>query len=764
MSRNNIPFKVAIGYGAVALVLILAIALVYSNTLSIIAINRASHEYASKHNTTDSLVANLLRQEQDNLQQLTDAMDNTNHENLLQKKAQLLDSGKDSIVIRPKTPTTHETKSTTVEVVKTRKGFFRRLADAFKSQHTDTITINRDSNKTTTDTTAMPINVGNHVADVLEQIDLESKHASKKKDATLNREVAYLKSLSAQMAQRATEQLEDIRSRESHSAEELNKAMEAREKLLWQMALLAVVAIAAAVILVYYVWRDSKKERIYRENLEQAKDETLRIMEQRERLLLTITHDIKAPTASISGFIDLLKDYVEKPEGLACLDNIRNSATHLSHLVAALLDYHQLERGQMELHPVSFNPITLVENCTEAMRPQAEQKGLSLSLHIDDESQQGLCRADAFRIRQVIDNLISNAIKYTAQGSIEVSVKMMGKWLIIAVKDTGQGMTPEERKRIFQAFARLKGAQGIEGVGLGLSITRELTHLLGGHIQLESAKGVGSTFTVTLPIERQREEKKEEPTKEVAPHNSLHPKPLRNHKLLILDDDPLQLQLLQEMLRRIAADKWIIHTCSHVSDALTWLHEEQPSVMMMDIEMPEMSGIDFIRHINHSHIIMAAMTAHDASIRPRLMEAGFDTCLFKPFKLEDLALLLGEPMPTDAPTTKEKKKENHFAPLLAFAENDAEAEREILSTTLQEVETHLAHLDTDTAKVAHKALPLATMLHLDCTEALKQLSPEHIDRLSEEEKNNLCEIVRKELKKIGQELRHYLQATSSAHL
>ena len=197
------------------------------------------------------------------------------------------------------------------------------------------------------------------------------------------------------------------------------------------------------------------------------------------------------------------------------IDNIASSASHLSRLVASLLDYHKLENGLLELHPSNFSPASLIQQCTEGMRMQAEKKNLMLSSSYQDKAAelQGLTadaaityQADAFRIRQVLDNLISNAIKYTVKGKVTVTglVKPAPSagicHLIIKVEDTGMGMTSEECRKVFQAFTRLKDAQGIEGTGLGLSITHELVTLLGGHISLQSEKGIGSTFAITLPI------------------------------------------------------------------------------------------------------------------------------------------------------------------------------------------------------------------------------------------------------------------------
>ena len=805
MQKNHFPFKVAAGYCAVAAVLILAISLVYSNTKSILAINQASREYIQKRDAADSTMSALLKEEQANLHQLSAALEGKGDKNYLREKVNSLNNGKDSIVVHPKTQQTHKAENTTVEVVKTRKGFFRRLADAFKKEHAETLSVKRDSNNAIIDSITTPVNVAENVADILEQIDRKEKSSSKNHSQAISKEMENLQMVNAQLALRSAQQLNEVHQRERDSMQQaINKAMEARQYLLWQIGLLAVVAIIAAIILLWYIWRDTQKERIYRENLENANEEIRRIMQQREHLLLTITHDIKAPAASISGFIDLMKDYVNDARGAECLVNIKRSAHHLSHLVAALLDYHQLENGLMKVHSTDFSPKELVAECVEGMRVQAESKGLKISYEIEEKEHNALYNADAFRIRQILDNLISNAIKYTDKGSIMVSMSIRQKrnayniienknayLLTLDVTDTGKGMTTEERQKVFQAFTRLKNAQGIEGTGLGLSITHELATLLGGEIHVKSEVGKGSTFTATIPIELADTSQ----TKVCHSHNELDEKPSEDapktspsstEKLLILDDDKLQLQLLQEMLRRLAGDSWQVFACNHVTDALTLLHNEQPAIMLMDIEMPEMSGKDLIKHINHNNMKVIAMTAHDTSIKEELREAGFDDCLFKPFSQESLQKVLhlasekkSRGFSKKVPRFLKKSPEvfentsggssddiasrpipPRLKPLLAFAGDDEEAAQEIITTVKQELEGHLhllqevllqipmetassiatidSSLSEAIAKTAHKLLPIASMMQMDCLPQLTALSPEHIQ---EQEAHKIREYV-----------------------
>ena len=788
MHKNNIPIKVALGYSAIAIIMILAISLVYSNTKSIIAVNEASRDYIQKRNAADSTMSSLLKEEQKNLKQLSDAMAGKPTKNYLHDKVKSLNTGKDSILVHSKAPQTHEAKKTTVEVLKTRKGFFRRLADAFKKEHAETLSVKQDSNRAVIDSVTTPVNVAGNVANILEQIDKKEKVETQDHKQHINREMEELKMVSAKLALRSAKHLSDVHQREKDAMQEsISKAMEARKHLLWQMELLAIVAFLAIVVMIWLIWRDAKKERIYQENLEAANEEIQRIMNQRERLLLTITHDIKAPAASISGFIDLMKDYVSNPQGIKCLQNIKNSAAHLSHLVASLLDYHQLENGLMKVQPTCFSPAQLVAESVEGMRLRAEEKGLEISFECkmkgmgtsDSPMKKEFFRADAFRIRQILDNLVSNAIKYTDQGSVTIQAqvsKVMGKpMLTLSVKDTGKGMTNEEKQKVFHAFTRLKSAQGIEGTGLGLSITQELVSLLGGEIILHSTQGKGSTFIVTIPVEPAPKEDTQDKTQsELADDKTFDSNPeekendsaspqvsvekkkkpeFANHKILILDDDKLQLQLLQEMLRRIVGDTWQVFACNHVMDALTTLHNEQPALMLMDIEMPEMNGMDMIAHINHTQMTVVAMTAHDTSILEQLQKAGFDDCLFKPFSMEKLSDILGiesQPQldaqsgtPSQPDSSSLQKTNPQLDSLLAFAGGDEEAAKEIFDTVKQELAAHLENLkeaieeeslSTDRiGKAAHKLLPIATMMQMGCLEELKALSPEHIGEIEEAE-------------------------------
>ncbi len=780
MPKTNFPFKVALGYAIAVIVLVLALSLVYSNTTSILAINQASREYIKKRNSADSVMSNLLKEEQRNLKELADAFAGNRNTNYLKKKVDSLNNGKDSVVVQSRSQQSLAAKNTTVEVVKSKKGFFKRLADAFKKEHAETLSIRHDSNVAVIDTITAPVNVANEVADILKQIDKEEKKRHKGNSKAVSKEMNDLKIVNAQLAMRSAKQLNELHQQERLSMEQsINQAINARQHLLGQIAMLAIIAIAVTLILFIYIWRDNKKERIYREELERANDETNRIMKQRERLLLTITHDIKAPVASISGFIDLMRDYIKDERGLSCLANIKSSASHLAELVAALLDYHQLEKGLIKLNPVNFSPHQLVTQCAESYRILAQQKGIAITCEYNispianekeyaDNDVSTTFFADAFRIRQIINNLLSNAIKYTERGNILISASIRPNvaqaTLTVSVKDTGKGMTAQEQERVFAPFTRLDNAQGIEGTGLGLSITKELTMLLGGSIELHSEVGKGSVFTVTIPLEKGSEsasatESSLPIAKSYRPITPTGEHIFANHKVLILDDDKLQLQLLREMLSRIVDNTWQVLTCNHITEALTLLHKEQPALMFMDIEMPEMNGMELIKHINHSNMTVIAMTAHDDSFINQIQLAGFDGCLFKPFGILDIAKILGvenyaaSTSDNVAHTSKDVKTD--MGSILAFAAGDADTEREIMNTMKVSLYDYLAQLQEllplsslpydRVSKIAHKMLPIASMLQFEHTEDIKALSPELIHNFDDSEIKHSIRLIIDEL-------------------
>ena len=736
--------KILVGYALLAVVLVSATWMVYDNTRSLSAVNEASERLMARRDIVDSLVftmletANaersvllgdagkwqrfdealgssaayamrlrplladtlkqqrldslitLLKAKRENTLLVMKELNNDCRDIYYNNKLEALHSGRDSIVISPQTKERHEQHETVYEVVKTKRGFFRRLGDAFRKQHTDTVSTTRLTHQPSTDTVNHRLNIADSVANVLAEIHSEQQRASDRQQDAISSRNRQLQRVSIQLTKRTWLLIEDIQSDEHNALQRVvGKAMNSRRAMIVRIAVLGLLAILSAAILVVYILRDIKRERRDRQRIIEAKAETERIMQQRERLLLTITHDIKAPAASIAGFIDLLSEYVDQPKAVGYLQNISGSAKHLLQLVSALLDYHKLESGKAERHEVSFAPAALISECVAQMQPQAMEKKLTLATDVQ-VAESVLCRSDAFRIKQIVNNLVGNAIKYTDGGEVRVSITVQNGWMTLSVKDTGSGMTPEEQQSVFNAFTRLPGAQGKEGVGLGLTITREIVTLLGGNIRVQSTKGKGSTFKVCLPVNivtnqgvhlsplgfrRLPEQEVHQQSKQtqgvhlsqVHQQNNKHvhqqsqrdslvgaletsapPKDKSLHPTLsvvIVDDDRLQGQLLTEMLQRIEGISFNTTTTIHASEAIAIATESAPNIVFTDIEMPEMNGSEIMRRIRNNADAQqrpcttkfVAMTAHEQSIMPQLRSDGFDACLFKPFSIQTLA-------------------------------------------------------------------------------------------------------------------------------
>jgi len=799
--------KILVGYALLAVVLVSATWMVYDNTRSLSAVNEASERLMARRDIVDSLVftmletanaersvllgdaskwqrfdealsssaANamrlrpllmdtlkqqrldslitLLKAKRENTLLVMKELNNDCRDIYYNNKLEALHSGRDSIVISPQTNERHEQHETVYEVVKTKRGFFRRLGDAFRKQHTDTVSTTRLTHQPSTATINHRLNIADSVANVLAEIHSEQQRANDRKQNAISSRNRQLQRVSIQLTKRTWLLIEDIQSDEHNALQRVvGKAMSSRRAMIVRIAVLGLLAILSAAILVVYILRDIKRERRDRQRIIEAKAETERIMQQRERLLLTITHDIKAPAASIAGFIDLLSEYVDQPKAVGYLQNISGSAKHLLQLVSALLDYHKLESGKAERHEVSFAPAVLISECVAQMQPLAMEKKLKLATDVQ-VTESMLCRSDAFRIKQIVNNLVGNAIKYTDKGEVRVGVSIANRQLCISVKDTGCGMTPDELQTVFNAFTRLPGAQGKEGVGLGLTITREIVTLLGGEINVQSAKGKGSTFTVSLPVKivtnqgvhqqnkqtngvhlsqvhqqsNQQVHQQSQPDSLIgALETSAPPKDKSQHPTLsvvIVDDDRLQGQLLTEMLQRIEGISFNTTTTIHASEAIAIATESAPNIVFTDIEMPEMNGSEIMRRIRNNAEVQqqscttkfVAMTAHEQSIMPQLRSDGFDACLFKPFSVQTLAATIcqltgvavkvsenskrniaGETensklksLALASVSTSRAQNSKLRTALLPFTDGDPEAERQIIGDIRKSIEEYL---------------------------------------------------------------------------
>lgn len=840
MSKFGTSKKIITGYILLAVVIAIATWQVYDNSRLFVALNNASEQLLKRRDVVDSLVCSLLEtnnaersvllgegsewphfnrsvatseqmakqlkpfiadqgqrqridtlvelihMKRENTKRVAQLMAFDNRDAFYRDKVQALQSGRDSVVIHSKLYGQHGQREKVYEIIKSKRGFFRRLGDAFRRQHADTVGVTNILHDTRVDSTAQRINIADSVANILTDIQNEEQKQNSRQQENVAARLNRLQRVSLQLSQRTGLLLEHIQREEKNALQKaLGHAMQSRHKMVVRIAIIGLVAILIAALLVAYILRDIKRERRDRQRIVEAKTETERIMAQRERLLLTITHDIKAPAASIAGFIELLSEQVSRPKALAYIDSMRHSAIHLQQLVAALLDYHLLESGKAERHDVSFVPQQLAKNCVEEFKPMAAEKGLDITLGTLTPNCGDLWRSDAFRVKQIMSNLIGNAVKYTDRGGVKVEIRISPRQhLIIYVSDTGRGMSQADCQRIFDAFTRLPNGQGKEGVGLGLSITREVVQMLGGTITVTSEEGKGSCFTVSLPIKKEEKKQKKDVEENVASvetnrssteakEATIEAKEATTENndatteinILAVDDDALQLELFKEMAQKIGGAKLNISTTTSASEAIKLAEETKPQIMFTDIEMPEMSGKDMIKHVKNSDMSTVAMTAHDPSIMTSLKKAGFSTCLFKPFNAATLAatLALITRLPLSVKTAEQKA--SFFAPLTAFAEGDTEAEQEILTQVGESIKEYRQMLEQglkrngeelqrdSISRAAHKAMPLLTMLKPGQCGWLQAITPEHIKDTSAENSTALAMRLENELEEISKKLR-----------
>ncbi|WP_064975094.1 ATP-binding protein [Alistipes provencensis] len=475
------------------------------------------------------------------------------------------------------------------------------------------------------------------------------------------------------------------------------------------------VAIGAVVLMLLFVgmlWRDISRSNRYRRELEQANRDKEALLAAREKLMLAITHDIKAPLGSVMGYIDLLSRLTADKRQELYLHNMKDSSEHLLALVNSLLDFYRLDINKIEVNRVAFSPAQLFETIRAGFAAAAAAKGLELRLETGPDAARTVM-GDAFHIRQIADNLISNALKFTNEGSVTLRADVRQGRLVFSVRDTGRGIGREEKERIFGEFVRLSSAQGVDGFGLGLSIVDRLVKLLEGTISLESRLGEGSKFIVSVPVG-------EAGPAAVPPEVQEPASPQPGLRVLLVDDDPLQLEMTAAMCRRAGIGA---ECCQYPEYAARLVADGRFDLVLTDIQMPSADGFSVLAAV---HGVDPALCVVAVSARGELDAAdftarGFAGCLRKPFTYSELVAVVravcggavaeGDEPPVPASGT-------NFDPLTVYAGDDAGAARNILASFAEQTAANVRELEkavgsgdaTAVRALSHKMLPIFTML------------------------------------------------------
>ena len=612
------------------------------------------------------------------------------------------------------------------------KKFFRRLADLFAPGKPDSTQVDNLVQEEYTDTIDEAYNPADTIANMLTSIQHKVYQSRQEQQRALDQRINQLRIAGGQLSQRVNQLLETIETDEQAAiGRKFQHEQEIRRQAAWTMGAIAVLAVLLVLVFFIIIWRDITRSNHYRHELEKSKQYAENLLVAREKLMLTITHDIKAPAGSIIGYIDLLLRLVSDQRQQFYLRNMQSSARHLLDLVTSLLDYHRLEAGKMDLHPVTFNPHELFATIYTSFLPIAEKKHLRLASDI--QLPDGLTlEGDPFRIRQIAENLLSNALKFTEKGTITLNASYVRGQFRFSVSDTGCGMTPQEQARVFQEFTRLRSAQGQEGFGLGLSITKKLIELLKGEIRIQSTPGKGSTFSVSIPLPQGKSAQPERRPIELPAGKQPH--------ILLIDDDRIQLSLTEAMLHNLSASlpvaqRPVIRCCHQPEELFRLLCDEPAHLVFTDIQMPAMNGFDLLKAIRRLDTPQAvsvpviAITARSDMSESDFRAQGFAGCLYKPFNQHELLKVCQETlhiapavsdaeesMAASAPQASDNRF--NFSPLTAFSEDDPEAARQIMDTFLAETRKNRDRIGQilqdgtvhQLGEVAHKMLPTFTMI------------------------------------------------------
>lgn len=676
-------------------------------------------------------VRSLLRNKEQNMVLVLEAMKQSPTDELYRQQLDSLIMQQDSILSSTHVRRRVVTHRNSYTIHHKPKKFFRRLADVFSPGKPDSTQVDNIIQEEYTDTIDEAYNPVDTIATMLTSIQHKVFQTRQESMRTLDARINQLRIAGGRVSQRVNQLLDNIEDDEQKAMEvRIAHEQDIRQQAAWTMATIAILAVLLVLIFFTIIWRDITRSNHYRKELEKAKLYAENLLVAREKLMLTITHDIKAPAGSIIGYIDLLIRLVQDRRQQFYLHNMKSSANHLLDLITSLLDYHRLEAGKMDIHPVTFNPHELFESIYTSFLPGAEKKQLTLNFEENIPRTLNL-EGDPFRIRQIAENLISNALKFTSQGSITIQVDYEQNRFTFRVEDTGCGMSIQEQQRVFQAFTRLQSAQGQEGFGLGLSITKKLVELLNGEITIESAPGKGSMFQVVLFLPKV--------TKAPITQVETLSDDKKQWRILLIDDDRIQLNLTEVMIYDLFNHAQhnippVIKCCTQPEELFKLIVSETFDIVFTDIQMPAMNGFELLQKLRSldvpqaKNIPVIAITARSDMDETDFCTQGFAGCLHKPFNQTELLKIFKTHMQDDwkentVQTETDSKPSDtectyNFSPLTAFSGDDPAAAHEILETFIGEstknyerMKQALSNKDmADLCNVAHKMLPTFTMI------------------------------------------------------
>ncbi|MBC3538131.1 response regulator [Rufibacter sediminis] len=484
------------------------------------------------------------------------------------------------------------------------------------------------------------------------------------------------------------------------------------------------------------------------EELKRAKDEALSMAQVKEQFLANMSHEIRTPMNGILGLTEVLAKTPLNDSQKEYLQGIHASANNLMVIINDLLDFSKIEAGKITFEVIPFDLKQAIKQLLDILEIKAKERQNTLKLLFDQDIPQ-MVEGDPFRLSQILNNLLGNALKFTEKGTVRLNVEVISQeenqlYLEFTVKDTGIGIPKDKLETIFEKFTQGSNdtTRKFGGTGLGLSIAKELIEAQGGHIAVESTLHVGSTFRFVLPFRKVAA--KPEPSCQVTSSDPHHQKTLRNARVLLAEDNSVNQMLVKKVLQDHEVQVCVVNNGREALDKLT---EEPFDLILMDMQMPEMDGYEAMYHIRekmptHRDIPIIALTAHATQGDfQKCLSAGATSYVSKPFKSDELVLEISallqnkQTRPAAKPATVEPvvsplptEVEIDLTYLENFANGSAEFMRDILQLFIDQTPRLVKDLTTavsqanwaETRTLAHKIKPSIALVGIQELEELNE--------------------------------------------
>lgn len=533
------------------------------------------------------------------------------------------------------------------------------------------------------------------------------------------------------------------------------------DKVSNNIAKIGIIISVIALFFGFVILRDLNKSALNKQKLQKLNHDMQDLMKQKSFFMATISHDMVSPINSLLGFSALLQNTIKLPKQKEYLKNIVQSTKYIKKMVDDLSLFSNLEYNKIKIKTGKFNFNDLLQNILNNLKNSADKKQIDLIFNIDEKLNANFL-SDSFRIQQILTNVISNAIKFTHKGEVRVDANLDNNLAIIKITDTGIGIKIENKDDLFVEFVQAhNNNESYGGSGLGLNITKRLVGLLNGSIHFESEHNKGTVFYITIPLKYFEEDSE---TEKKADYEYDNAKKLENKKILVIDDDPLQLKLIEEIFSNKVKK---LTTLENGALAKEVLQQEQYQLIITDMQMPYYSGLKVIEDIrsleNYKNTPVIALTGKIDFDELEYKKLGFNHYMRKPlnintlyntiYKILRIKTKVKETVSTqNSSTIKLNYDDFNLTDLFNLLENDKEAAKLILESFFTSSKADIevlnnAFTNNDIEKVkqtAHKMLPMFRQLKInEIVEKLILLEQKTTELSAEEMKNTIAEITKK---------------------